>query len=256
MSAILMIPGLFGNKDVWSKVQSYFEELRFNCFPVTLPHRVNFEKVPDLKLGEMDEEDDISFLLMQIAKIKETLKPDEPFIGMGYSRGAMLALKLQEIFANKGETLFSKIVLITPAPPRGISALSWPAIKAYLSIKPLWGFWKKPVRREFSGMAKAVFEDWMPEKDQKNLYGDFSWESGRVIFETLFFPPKIEPEKIKVPVLVVGGKYDVLIPPRIAKKIANMFNAVYRVVGGTHFMLKGSARQKMCEIIRDWIYDI
>lgn len=256
MSAILMIPGLFGNKDVWSKIQNFFESLRFDCFPVTLPHRVNFSKTPNLKLGEMNEEEDINFLLMQIDKIRETLKPGEPFVGMGYSRGAMLVLKLQEIFADKGETLFSKIVLITPAPPKGISALSWPAIRAYLSIRPLWGFWKKPVKREFASMAKAVFEDWMPAKDQKNLYGDFSWESGRVILKTLFTPPKIDPKKITVPVLVIAGKYDVLIPPRIAKKIANMFNATYREVGGTHFMLKGSARQKMCEIISEWIYGI
>jgi len=52
----------------------------------------------------------------------------------------------------------------------------------------------------------------------------------------------------------VAGAYDVLIPPPVAKKIADMFKAVYRVVGGTHFMLKGSARQTMCEVISEWIY--
>ncbi|MFA4941940.1 MAG: alpha/beta hydrolase, partial [Patescibacteria group bacterium] len=202
------------------------------------------------------EKEDIDFLLTQIAQIRKTLKPGEPFIGMGYSRGAMLVLKLQEISADKGEKLFDKIVLITPAPPKGISALSWPAIKAYLSIKPLWGFWRKPVRREFSSMAQAVFENRMPINDQKNLYRDFSWESGRVILETLFAPPKINPEKITVPVLVIAGAYDVLISPSTAQKIANMFSADYRLVGGTHFILKGSARQKMCEIIIEWIYGI
>jgi len=256
MATILMVPGLFGNKDVWSKIRDFFEKLHFKCFPITLPYRVNFAKTPNSKLGKMGEKEDMVFLLSQVNEIKKTLKPGESFVGMGYSRGAMLVLKLQEIFADKGETLFSKIVLITPAPPKGISALSWPAIKAYLSIKPLWGFWKKPVRREFSSMAQAVFENRMPIEDQKNLYRDFSWESGRVVLETLFTPPEINPEKIKVPVLVIAGAYDVLISPSIAQKIANMFSADYRLVGGTHFMLKGSARKKMCEIIVEWIYNI
>ena len=256
MATILMVPGLFGNKDVWSKVQNFFEKIKFKCFPITLPYRVNFAKIPNPKLGEIGAEDDISFLLTQIAKIKETLKPGELFIGMGYSRGAMLVLKLQQIFAERGEKLFDKIVLITPAPPKGISALSWPAIKAYLGIRPLWKFWKKPVRREFASMAAAVMEDWMPLQDKEELFGNFSWESGRVIFETLFSPPKIDPEKIDCPVLIVAGAYDLLIPLPVAKKIADMFSADYREVKGTHFALKGSARKRMCEIILEWIYGI
>jgi len=254
MVTILMVPGLFGNKDVWSKIQDFFERLNFKCFPITLPFRVKFARIPNPKLGEIRAEDDINFLLMQIAKIREALKPNEPFIGMGYSRGALLVLMLQEIFAKRGEKLFDKIVLITPAPPKGISALSWPAIKAYLSIRPLWKFWKKPVKREFASMAAAVMENTMPLQDKEQLFKDFSWEPGRVILETLLFPPKIDPKKIDYPVLVVAGAYDVLIPPPVAKKIADMFKAVYRVVGGTHFMLKGSARQTMCEVISEWIY--
>ncbi|MFA4941562.1 MAG: hypothetical protein WC582_03130, partial [Patescibacteria group bacterium] len=93
MSVILMVPGLFGNKDVWNKVQEFFGKLNFKCFPITLPYRVNFAETPDLKLGEIGEKEDIDFLLTQIAQIRKTLKPGEPFIGMGYSRGAMLVLK-------------------------------------------------------------------------------------------------------------------------------------------------------------------
>ncbi|MDD5032246.1 MAG: hypothetical protein PHR36_04380 [Patescibacteria group bacterium] len=256
MAAIMMVPGLFGNKDVWSKVQSFFERFGFKCFPVTLPLRVKFAETPNPKLGEIGAEDDIKFLLTQVAEIRKTLKSGDPFIGMGYSRGALLLLMLQEIFAERGEKLFSKIVMITPAPPKGICALSRATIKAYLGIKPLWRFWKKPVRREFAGMAKAVMEDLMPQADKKNLFGDFSWESGRVILETLLFPPKIDPTKINCPVLVMAGTYDLLIPPRVARKIAAMFSAEYREVKGTHFALKGSARKRMCQIIMDWIYDI
>ncbi|MDD5071607.1 MAG: alpha/beta hydrolase [Patescibacteria group bacterium] len=251
-----MAPGFFGNEGVWRKVENFFRDLGFKCSPITLPYRVKFAKVPNPKLGEICEKDDMDFLLTRIAEIKKTLAPGELFVGMGYSRGALLILKLQQIFAEKGEKLFDKIVLIAPAPPRGISALSWPAIKAYLSVKPLWKFWQKPVRREFASMAAAVMEKWMPDQDKKEIFGDFSWESGRVILETLLSPPKIDPKKIGCPALVVAGTYDLLIPPPVAKKIATMFSADYREVKGAHFTLKGSARKRMCELIAEWIFEI
>ena len=258
MATILMVPGLFGNKDVWGKIQNFFEESKFNCCPFTLPYRKKLTEIPSLELGRISTAEDINFLRIKIAKIKENLKPNECFIGMGHSRGALLILKLQEIVTQQGEKLFDKIILITPAPPKGISALSWPAIKSYLSVTPKWRFWKKPVKRSFAGMASAVMDETMAAQDKMKLYNGLSWESGLVVAQTIFSPPKINPDKINCPVLVIGASQDRLVPPPIAKKIAAMLGlgVTYQEVNGPHLVLKGEARKDLCEKILDWLWNI
>lgn len=258
MTTILMIPGLFGNKDIWAKIASYFENLSFTCHPVTLPLRKKLTERPNPNLGKRSTKDDLDFLRIEIAKIRKNLKPDDKLIGIGHSRGALLVLKLQEIFTQQGEKLFDKIILITPAPPKGIKALSWPAVKSYLSITPKWWFWKKPVKRSFAGMAYAVMDETMAAQDKMRLYNGLSWESGRVVVETLFSPLPIDVEKINCPVLVIGASQDRLVPPPIAKKIAAMLRpeATYREVNGTHLVLKGEARKDLCEKILDWLWNM
>lgn len=256
MNTIFMVPGLFGNKDVWDKIQDFFEGLKFKCFPVTLPYRVNFARIPNPKLVEICTKDDINFLLMQIAKIKETLRPDEPFIGMGYSRGALLVLMLQEIFAKRGKKLFDKIVLITPAPPKGIKAFSWSGLKGYLCLRPIWWFLGTPVKRTFAGMASAVMDDFISQTDKRRIYEGLSWESGRVVAETLFSPPEIDPTKINCPVLVIAGKRDRLIPLAATVEIAKMFMASFYKADGPHLILKGEAREEICQAILNWLWEL
>jgi len=258
MAAIMMVPGLFGNGCVWDEVQRFFEELNFRCYPVTLPLRRKLTEVPDPELGKIGIGEDINSLRTQIAEVKKTLKPNECFIGMAHSRGTFLILMLQQqqIFAERRERLFDRIVLVVPAPPKGIKALSWSGLKGYLSLRPRYWFLGRPVKRTFAGMAYAVMEENMPIYKKMAIYKSLSWESGRVVAETLFSPLPIEVEKINCPVLVIGASQDRLVPQPIARKIAVLFKAEYRKIDGPHFLLKGPACRCLCETIRNWIWGV
>ncbi|MDD5554177.1 MAG: alpha/beta hydrolase [Patescibacteria group bacterium] len=250
-----MVHGLSGNKDVWGKIIFSFKNL-FECVAITLPKRKKLTEKPSPGLGEVATWDDLDFLLEEVGKIKESLSPGELFIGMGHSRGALLILKLQQFFAEKGEKLFDKIVLITPAAPKGIKIISLPVLISLAGITPKWCFWKRPVRRSFSCAAYSVLDERMPEKDQRAIFEGFSWESGQVVAETLTSPIEIDQKKITCPVLVIAGSRDRMVPPDKVRQIAALFEkSRYREVDGPHFLLKGPAHMPLCLIIRDWIWE-
>ena len=250
-----MIPGFTGNKRLWGKTNLFFTKQHFNCHPVTLPLRSSLTKKPKPNLGNISTRNDINFLRGKIADIRDELGNKEKIIGMGHSRGALLALMLQQEAAQKDRKLFDKIILITPATPAGINIINRSIIRSLTSLRPIFPpgiLSNRPVRRSFKETVRAVLDENMPEKELLDIYNNLCWESGKVVRELLSKKPKINPTMINVPVLVVGATRDKMIPPKTALEIATMLNADYREIYGPHLLLKGPARQEMCKMVLNW----
>jgi esterase/lipase len=74
--------------------------------------------------------------------------------------------------------------------------------------------------------------------------------------ETLFSPPAIDADKLGCPILVIGASEDKIVPPPMAKKIAQALRAEYREIQGSHLVLKGKFREEMCQTIISWLWNV
>lgn len=82
---------------------------------------------------------------------------EKPIV-MGHSTGALLA----QMLGARG--LAKTLVLLTPASPAGIVALTPSVIRSFWSAMSRWGFWKKPMRQTFAEAAYSM-PHLLPEKE-------------------------------------------------------------------------------------------
>jgi pimeloyl-ACP methyl ester carboxylesterase len=72
----------------------------------------------------------------------------------------------------------------------------------------------------------------LPEEEQKTLYEQFVYESGRAATEIGFWlfdskgAAKVDESKVVCPVLVIAGAEDRITPASVVKKVADKYKAV------------------------------
>jgi len=133
---------------------------------------------------------------------------------------------LVQILASQG--LAKMAVLLTPAAPSDVTALTFSTFNTYIDVTSKWGFWHKPQKLSFE-KARYGLLNCMPEDRARQEYAGFTWESGRSAFE-LGFPlldkaqaAKVDSAKVTCPLLVVAGAHDRIIPASVTKKVAEKY---------------------------------
>ena len=217
---IVMIHGMWGGEWSWDHYKAFFEKKGYRCITPTLRyHDIDPNDKPDPRLGTMS--------LLEYADDLEKLigKLDGPIILMGHSMGGLLT----QILASRN--LADAAILLTPASPYGIMALTPSVIRSFWSILKTWGFWKKPVRQTFKEASFSTLGV-LPNDMKKEQYAKFVYESGRAAFEIGFWyldskkASKVDESKVTCPVLIVAGSEDKITPAPIVRKIADKFEAV------------------------------
>ena len=217
---IFMIHGMWGGPWYWENYRRFFEAEGYRCVATTLPyHHMDPRGIPDPRLGTASLLDYAEALEREIGQLGE--KP----IVMGHSMGALLA----QILGARG--LARSLVLLTPASPSGILALTPSVIKSFWTMQTTWGFWRKPMRQPFSEAAYSMLH-LLPEKEQEEAYGKFVYESGRATFEIGYWlldtrgASRVDESKVTCPVLVVAGAQDRITPASVVRKVARKYKAV------------------------------
>ena len=217
---IFMIHGMWGGPWYWTNYRRFFEAQGYRCVTPTLPyHDMDPKAEPDPRLGRTGLLDYAEALEQEIRQL------DEKPILMGHSMGGLLA----QILGERG--LSASLVLLTPAPPSGIMALSPSVVKSFWSVMTSWGFWKKPMRPTFSEAVYSML-NLLPEDQQKRVYNNFVYESGRAAFEIGYWlfdtqgASKVDESGITCPVLVVAGARDRITPASVVRKVAQKYRTV------------------------------
>jgi pimeloyl-ACP methyl ester carboxylesterase len=174
---------------------------------------------------------------------------------MGHSMGGLLA----QILGARG--LAKALVLLTPASPSGIVALTPSVVKSFWSIQTTWGFWKKPMRQTF-GEAVYSMLHLLSEKEQKETYDKFVYESGRAACEIGYWlfdskgASKVDESKVTCPVLVVAGAQDRITPASVVRRVARKYKAVstYKEFENhAHLVLAEPRWQEVAEYVGGWL---
>jgi pimeloyl-ACP methyl ester carboxylesterase len=250
---IFMIHGMWGGSWVWRNYKDFFEKENYRCVTTTLRfHDMDLKDTPHPQLGTTSLLDYAQDLEQEIRQ----LGPNP--IVMGHSMGGLLA----QILAGRG--LAKALVLLTPASPAGIIALTPSVVKSFWSAQTKWAFWKRPMRQTFDEAVYSMLH-LVPVEERREAYDKFVYESGRAGYEIgywLFDKRKaayVDETKVRCPVLVIAGGKDRITPASVVRKVADKYKAVstYKEFEDhAHWVLAEPGWPEIAEHVLNWLRTI
>ena len=252
---VLFVHGMWGGGHQWRGWQDIFEAKGYDTLAPSLRHHdVDPEGQAPAELGKVSLIDYVADLEAEIAKL-----PGKPII-VGHSMGGLIA----QILTSRGQAKAG--IFVTPAPPSGLPAmveLMMPSVLATLMGKTLGpGLTSKPFRLSFGQAAYSCLNN-MQEARQKEEYGKWVWESGRVLFEIAYWfintshASRVDPGHVTVPTHTIACARDRITPKPVIDRIA----ARYRPRGGSyrvydnhaHFVISEDGWETVAEDCAAWI---
>jgi len=248
-NTIFMIHGMWGCGWYWDKFQNYFEEKGYRCIaPYLRYHDIKPDDPAPSGLGKTSLLDYAEDLEGEIAKL------DEKPIIIGHSMGGLLA----QILASRG--LAEAAVLITPAAPAGIVALTWSVLSSFQEVLLRWGFWKKPNKLSYEKAVYAMMEK-LPVEERRYIYDRCVWESGRAATEIGFWfvgvkGAQVDSSKVTCPILVISGSEDRITPAKVVKKVAENYSPLHTYMefgGHAHWAIREPGWEKIAGYVYAWV---
>lgn len=250
MNNIYFIPGMWSGSNNFSNFKSYFTAKGYNCHtPVLKYHNIDPLEKPDPRLGSISIKDYVD----DLEKEYKALGNDSIIIAhsMGGLLGQLLAARVNP----------KSLILLSSAPPLGISALSISVVKSFIGIFLTPLFWRRGVKISLN-RAKYAFLNNLENEMQISEYNKLVYESGRAILEIGI--PFLDPNKysrvnssdIKCPVLVLHGELDRIVPCKTGIKLAQKYNKtstlkIYK--DRAHLMELEDGWEDVAEYIYSWL---
>jgi pimeloyl-ACP methyl ester carboxylesterase len=243
---ILFIPGFFASAWVYESYLAFFAERGYAGFALNLRGREGSSLPAGTMLGRVSMND-----FIDDARQLATWLTDR--IGMpivfGHSMGGLIAQKLGE------EGLARALVLLSSAPPRGISVLTASLLRRQIKYLPAI-LRSKRVEPRWKDMRALVLNR-LPESEQKESFARFVADSGRAGREMSTGRVRVDAERVRengCKVLIVTSDDDRFIPQRIAQRIAHRYRApLYIARGHGHLMLREPGWRLPAEFIAGWL---
>jgi len=243
---MLFIPGYFASAWIYESYLPFFADRGYAGFALNLRGREGSALPSGTVLGRVSMNDFIDDARQAARWLTERLS--RPIV-VGHSMGGLIAQKLGE------EGLARALVLLSSAPPRGISVMSGKLLRRQLRYLPALLRSKRVVPR-WSDMRELVLNR-VPEDEQQAAFARFVSDSGRAGREMSLGGVKVDAERVRAngcPVLVVTSDDDRFIPPRIAQRIAQRYRApVYMARGHGHLMLQEPGWSEPASFIALWL---
>jgi len=251
---MVMIHGMWGGGWYWQSMREYFEAQGYEVHtPYLRHHKLSTEQISTGK--GLPEELGTTSLIDYVDDLDTFINglPEIPII-VGHSLGGLVAQKLAE------RQLCARLILLAPAPPNDVPAITWGGIKSFFSLLKTWGFWRKPHRPDFESCVYSSFAK-LPVAEQRTCYERMVYDSGKLVVE-IALPfldgaksSAVDATSINVPTLVIGASDDLLIPPQVVKKIAKKYaQSEYRCLDNqTHWLMYEPGWERCAKLIDDWL---
>ena len=255
---IVMVPGACSRPWVFNKFRGHFEAAGWRVeTPGLRYHDPEPGQPPDPRLAQTSLADYLDDLRRQIEALPEQPERPERPVVMGHSMGGLLA----QLLAARG--LARAAILLTPAPPWGMLPASENEIAAAMGLMSLGSIWEQTIAPVFEIAAQNSLNRLAPER-QREVFAQFVPESGRALFECLFWmfdlnrASYINAVNIECPLLVVAGGRDLAISTATVQKITDKYRdlATYLEFPDMgHMLLLEDGWRDVAEACTDWLDD-
>jgi pimeloyl-ACP methyl ester carboxylesterase len=233
---VLLVHGYFGLAVAFERMMERLTGAGHRCVAIDLRGHGESALAGDLgKVSIHDYADDVERVARQLG---------DPII-VGHSMGGLLAQIAAVRDAAKG------IVLLSPAPPRGIPVLSLRLAIHQAKYMPaiLTSRVVVPGRTDL----RALVLNRVPESERERLLDFMVPDSGRAALQMSVLGVPVDRQRVKVPVLVIAGDADLFIPISRGRRVAARYDAPILVAPGRgHMLIIEPGYEELCEWIADW----
>lgn len=234
---LLFVHGYFGRAIAFERMMARLTAIGHRCVAIDL--RGHGDSMPARDLGRVsihDYADDVERVARQLG---------DPVI-VGHSMGGLLA----QLAAVRG--VARGIVLLSPAPPRGIPVLSVKLALHQYKYMPAIMTSRVVVPRRSD--LRALVLNRVPPAEQEVLLDLLVPDSGRAAREMSVFGVPVDPAEVRAPVLVIAGDTDYFIPLSRSRRVAARYKAPIRVAPGRgHMLIIEPGYEELCDWIGTWV---
>jgi pimeloyl-ACP methyl ester carboxylesterase len=246
--SILFIPGYFAGAWVFDKYLPFFAERGYAGYAVDLRGHGQSPLRSGTLLGRVsmrDFIDDAGEVAQWISARDGGARP----VIIGHSMGALIGLKLAEDGAARA------IVMLSPAPPRGIRLVSLRLWRRQIKYLPAL-FRSRRVVPRWADVRDLVLNR-VPQAEQRSAFERFTPDSGTAARQMMLGSVAVDPERVRAngcPTLVVACDEDRFIPTRVVQRVATKYRAPLFVARGHgHFILQEPGWKETATFIADWL---
>ena len=242
---ILFVHGMFHGAWCWEPCfLPYFEKRGIKAYALSLSNHGNSSRRKAFNLLRIKD------YVANVQEVVTTLEGNP--ILVGHSMGGFIVQKYLEHNHLKGA------VLLSPVPPFGI----WCSTVAVLKNFPL-AFLKanltlhlKYVVNSKKKYSKLLFDGNLPNEKVDEYLKRIDTESFLAYIDMLGLN-LVKPNRIKTPLLILGGGKDPVVPPKAILKTAKKYNTqavIYEQMA--HMMMLEPGSEMVADKIIDWVLDI
>ena len=205
---VLLVHGMFGGAWYWEAYQALLAKHGYESHAVNLRGHHGSRPVPDIGKVSIRE------YIADVLQVARSLR--NPIV-IGHSMGGLLAQKVAESGACKAA------VLMASAPPRWIPVVSWLLLRKQVKYaRALFKF--EPLLPDREDADVLMFNR-TPIADRDKFYSRLVPESGRAGFELSVGTIAVHEWRVTCAMLVVTGRDDQFVVPRVARALARKYNA-------------------------------
>lgn len=246
---VVMVHGMWCTGASWKRVVDILTPRGYECYAPSLPAHNDSTSQP-LEVRNQSLRDYLAALEQGIADRQF----DRPPILVGHSMGGLLAQQL----ATTVKPL--ALVLLTPAAPRGILALTLSVIGAFAPWLLGGAFWRNAHKPSFAHAQRYAFNG-VPVDRHRALYESLVHESGRAAFQLGLWPldfsraSMVDPAKVSCPVYIVSCGKDRLTPASVVRKLTRRYpQATLRHYSARgHWVIDDEETEEMMHAICGWL---
>jgi pimeloyl-ACP methyl ester carboxylesterase len=250
---IVFIHGMFVTPACWEAWIAYYQDKGYTCLAPAWPGREQpVESLranhPDPQLGRLTLADLVEYYAGIIADLGE--KP----VLIGHSMGGLIVqLLLQRDLGCAG-------VAIDSAPPAGVITTRWSFLKSnWPLINPFISKYR-PYYMPFEHF-QYTFVHTLPLEQQQAAYAALVVpESRQVAQGTLSAAASVDFERLHVPLLLIAGSDDRIIPAGLNRANQRKYDAALPAItdfkefpGRTHFIIGQPGWSEVADYISEWL---
>lgn len=235
--SIVLVHGIFVDGSIWTDWLEYFAARGFDAYAVHLRGRAGSRPGTDVGRASIDDFiDDVRTVMKQVGAR----------VIIGHSMGGLIAQQL----AARGDV--DAAVLITPAPPRGISVVT-PRL-AMKQLKYLPTLLRSKVLHPGREDLRELVMNRLPGEMQDDVLDRMLPDSGRASRDMSITGVPVDAARVRCPLLVIASQDDLFIPPRIVERIAKRYGTnVVTAERHGHLVVIEPGWESIADRVQHWI---